>query len=316
MELFLKARLMDEHWTLLVNGKEPITLAKFASGDFVSVGLDDAIIRLERVVGSKLRDNFIRSLNNLKQHRNKSMHFFHETFASKSAGNARNELAMEELTVWYFMHQQLTSPWQAVFKDWLPEITKIDQKVRTGLSQYLDVIYQNIRDDIRSFKTSGFEFCECPSCGHEAEKYRTVENGFYNSECLVCRIQSTHLSIQCPKCQTEVHFRDEGYGMCLTCQTKFEPNNLADLLVDDAAELAAIKDGDETPVRGNCTSCDGYQTIVLTKGDGYRCCQCFTEFDTLERCGWCGEANSYISEDSFLTGCSVCSGRMGHNPED
>ncbi|HEX4556398.1 MAG TPA: hypothetical protein VH249_20580 [Xanthobacteraceae bacterium] len=44
IELFLKARLLDEHWSLIVS-KEP-DRAKFESGDFVSVAFDTICIRL------------------------------------------------------------------------------------------------------------------------------------------------------------------------------------------------------------------------------------------------------------------------------
>ncbi|UHD17854.1 hypothetical protein [Thiocapsa bogorovii] len=50
VELFVKARLMAEHWTLVVAKRQEPDWTKFIAGDFQSVGLDDAATRLDKVV--------------------------------------------------------------------------------------------------------------------------------------------------------------------------------------------------------------------------------------------------------------------------
>jgi len=52
VELFLKARLMEEHWSLVVS-KTP-DLASFERGDFVSVTFEEACQRLAKIVGSAI----------------------------------------------------------------------------------------------------------------------------------------------------------------------------------------------------------------------------------------------------------------------
>ena len=56
IELFVKARLLKEHWTLIVTRPEQADRAKFQRGDFQSVGLKEASGRLEKVVADGLLD--------------------------------------------------------------------------------------------------------------------------------------------------------------------------------------------------------------------------------------------------------------------
>ena len=48
VELFLKARLMSEHWTLIVAKRQDPDWDRFISGNFSSVSLDEASIRLKK----------------------------------------------------------------------------------------------------------------------------------------------------------------------------------------------------------------------------------------------------------------------------
>lgn len=58
VELFLKARLLHEHWSLVV-AKDP-DWDKFISGDFVSVSFEDACGRLSRIVKLAFRTALVK----------------------------------------------------------------------------------------------------------------------------------------------------------------------------------------------------------------------------------------------------------------
>jgi hypothetical protein len=51
VEMLLKARLMKEHWSLIVSKPDQANLAKFMAGDFISVTLEDARARVRDVAG-------------------------------------------------------------------------------------------------------------------------------------------------------------------------------------------------------------------------------------------------------------------------
>ena len=83
IELFLKSRLLKEHWTLVladVNKGNP-TAAKFLEGDALTVTPTKAIQRLKDIVGMPVHENAINAFKSVANHRNKAIHFVHEMAA-------------------------------------------------------------------------------------------------------------------------------------------------------------------------------------------------------------------------------------------
>lgn len=75
LELFLKARLLREHWSLIVT-KDP-DIRQFAKGDFVSVTFDGACNRIRRVLGQQIPQEAREAFDAVRKHRNRMVHFFH-----------------------------------------------------------------------------------------------------------------------------------------------------------------------------------------------------------------------------------------------
>ena len=78
LELLVKARLMHEHWTLILTKPENTEQGKFESGDFHSVSLDSANKRLNNIVGDGLTEQELKVFNSIRTLRNKWIHFFHK----------------------------------------------------------------------------------------------------------------------------------------------------------------------------------------------------------------------------------------------
>ena len=74
IELFLKARLVKEHWALAVSRPEKASIASFRSGAFHSVGLDEAVERLRNIVGEAISRDEETCFRQLRDHRNKLVH--------------------------------------------------------------------------------------------------------------------------------------------------------------------------------------------------------------------------------------------------
>ena len=53
-EIFLKARLIKEHWALVVTKPETAMVEQFRAGNFHSVSMEDAIRRLKNVAGERI----------------------------------------------------------------------------------------------------------------------------------------------------------------------------------------------------------------------------------------------------------------------
>jgi hypothetical protein len=73
VELFLKARLLREHWSLIVL-KSP-DRQKFEAGDFISVPFDEACVRLQNIVQSPVPERARKNFDAIRKHRNKMVHF-------------------------------------------------------------------------------------------------------------------------------------------------------------------------------------------------------------------------------------------------
>lgn len=75
VELFLKARLAKEHWSLVFVDPEKANIADLATGAFQSVGIDKAQARLAAIAGVRLLPEDKRSIERLVNHRNRVQHF-------------------------------------------------------------------------------------------------------------------------------------------------------------------------------------------------------------------------------------------------
>ena len=309
VELFLKARLMAEHWTLVVSkGKDP-DWNKFESGDFISVTLNEAIVRLDKVIRSPLSEDEIRFFKKVGNHRNKMIHFFHEAESEEQASELLQSIAREQLNAWFYLHKILTTRWSSIFDNWSEKIEELNTELRK-LHEYLQIVFDQIKPEIDELKANGVAFCICPSCSFESLEDNEEEEIVYETNCHVCRYEDKRLKITCPDCGEQVVFINEGFGQCEECDRKFEPNDLAGELIDASEIHIAFMDGDDSLDLGNCSDCDGYNTVIR-HGDKYLCTGCFGLFENLERCEWCNEPNTGDMDSSYWAGCNFCDGKVG-----
>lgn len=70
IELLLKARLMAEHWSLNVSPRKEPDRAEFQHGKFISVMLEEAAKRLEKIAQSGLSGKQMDVFRSVSKHRN------------------------------------------------------------------------------------------------------------------------------------------------------------------------------------------------------------------------------------------------------
>ena len=315
VELFLKARLLDEHWSLVVSRKQEPDWDQFVSGDFQSVTLDEACRALHKVAGTGLTNKEVRAFREVRNDRNKMVHFFHEADSDEDGRKLREEIARKQLIAWYLLHRIIQVRWSAEFSAWSNEIEAIDRQLREH-HQFLEVVYDQVRPAIDEHKSKGGIYLSCPSCGFDASEHDGDTGNIYTSCCAVCGLEEVCVRIECPGCEEEILLRNEAFSKCGECDARIEPDTVYEYLVDDAAAHMAAKDGDDSWDPGNCSNCDGFHTVVRLQDDTYFCTQCFLQVEHLSVCGWCNEPNTGDMEDSFLTGCSECDGRLGWKKDD
>jgi hypothetical protein len=306
VELFLKARLMAEHWTLVVaKGKEP-DLNKFMSGDFQSVSLYDAATRLSNVVRSGLSKRELQIFEVIAKHRNKMVHFFHEAHTKKENDEVKQEIVRQQLNAWRLLNILLTVRWKEVFESWSNKIAEIDVALR-GLHVFLKVVFDDLAPEIEKHKEQGMQFVKCPSCGFESLGQVPEIGSIYKAECMVCGLVQRRLQILCPECDSVVVFINEGYASCDSCDKSFEPDDVVSIV---------LKPIDDPYYFGNCSDCGGYHTVGAGANGEVICAGCFGVFESLEPCEWCNEPNTGNMEDSYWRGCSICEGKMGWDDDE
>jgi hypothetical protein len=311
VELFLKARLMHEHWSLIISKRSEPDWEKFVAGDFQSVTLDEAASRLEKVVRSGLTTQELEIFRDVAKHRNKIMHFFHDAHSAEAGETRVRAIAKQQLVAWYSLHQLLRVRWATIFEPWSSEIERVDRALKKS-REYLQVTYDQLGNEIKRKKAAGVVFRACPSCQFEAEEHDGEVDEIYEAECLVCDFSDGCLRIECPDCSSELLFRGEGFGECDVCGRKFEPRDLADIVEDEAAAYIAAKEGDDSRARGNCSDCDGFETLIQVGDEGgYACVSCLRRFDKVQWCQWCNTPNSGDMENSYFAGCNMCDGKSG-----
>lgn len=307
VELFLKARLMMEHWSLVVASKNEPDIERFQRGDFQSVTLDTANERLTKVAKSGLSSHQLRVFKEMAIHRNQTVHFFHAPSTKLQSDKARAAIVKHQLAAWYSLHNLLTGQWGKQFGKWTKELSRVDKRLRNQ-KDYLAVIFDNKSGEISALSTSGLRVLPCPSCGFKAQGHERTKDTPYHSECLVCNLNCNCIAIDCEDCGKLLRFVGDGYATC-RCGKKYDPDELANALADFAAAHIAAMEGDFTE-NANCSDCDGYHTVVCIN-ETYFCTECFGLFDAIEFCGWCNEGNTGNMEHSAWNGCNHCDGKGG-----
>lgn len=312
LELFLKARLVAEHWSLCVSKRQEPDWDKFVRGDFQSVTLEDAAERLEKAVRSGLATAEQRCFNEVRKHRNRMVHFFHEAGDSTDSSEQQQQIAKEQLTAWYFLHNLLVDRWEDVFQPYAERVSELDGKMRRYQS-YLQVVYDNVKSEIENQRTAGLSIGVCSVCGYEAQL--SESNGkvgvLWDGNCLVCELSERLLKIECPDCEKLVVTSDYTQGTCTECGHVVDPEDIAEFLAKDI--VGHYEDPHSGAINGHCHNCDS-NDVVVPYQDGYFCTSCFKlyEAEKIWWCEWCSEPNAGGSgEESMWSGCASCQGRAG-----
>ena len=309
IELFLKARLLAEHWTLVVDRRKSPNKEKFDKGDFASVTLEEAVELLAQVVETTVPERHFAAFKRVRSIRNQMVHFYHVETAGKDGDDRMRGIVAAQLEAWYLLHDLLRS-WTDVFGRWNSRISSLDHDLRQ-FQDYLKAAYNDVRDSIKQEIAKGVLFLHCPSCNFSAERHAGNTEEVYESKCLVCRFADICIRITCPACQKhEIVFRDSSTSCeCVGCHVPFERDALLDHFVDSTAAHLAARDGGDYPYPLNCGVCDGYDKVVELPQVRLLCTSCFDEALSFGTCEWCADTSTHLPEHTFWSGCAFCDGR-------
>ncbi len=310
LELFVKARLLHEHWTLIVTKPENADVVKFQKGEFHSVSLTDAQKRLTSIIQQGLTVDEFACFFELGGHRNRMVHFFHkDPHAKKSDIEA---IVSQQCRAWFYLHRVLTQKWKAVFSSYQGKIATYDEAMRKQ-RQYLEAKFAQLNNDIAVARNAGAIFHKCPSCGHCAlQENESDISPVLEFKCWVCEFAANGVKIECPECDAEQTLIGEGWHICSECGKQIEPDDVKSFLTSG---VVLDKDDLMEGYEANCGTCDGYHCVIQLE-DQWFCTNCFDICHHVEECGWCNELNTGDMEFSHSSGCNHCDGKMGWEKED
>lgn len=308
IEMLLKARLMKEHWSLIVSKPDQAKLAKFIAGDFISVTLEETRARIRDVAGEDIGDDAYGSFRALANHRNKMVHFFHPEMDSDE--KAKAQIVAEHCRSWFHLHR-LLSRWNGYFHGFGSEIVRADSAMKAH-RKYLNAKFKALNAELGAARMAGSTPRACSACGFKAAIPDDLDDQIASLRCLVCDHTETQVELECPQCGKSVMVANEGYATCEHCGGAIEPEHLVYALTKN---VVRSKDYFETGLPANCGACEGYHS-VLKRGIHYFCANCFDISDDIEQCQWCDEYNTGDMEHSYSVGCSFCDGKAGWEKDD
>lgn len=304
IELFLKARLVREHWSLLVARPESATRATFESGSFQSVGLNDSIERLRNIAGLNLSKNEEAAFRELRDHRNKLVHFFHEDYLTNPSKAVLSNITAEQCRAWFLLRRLLENHWSPAFEPYATEFRKINKLIEKN-REFLDGKFRALRPEINAAIKAGSTYETCGSCGHLSTEITEWFKPIVESRCAVCERYTKYVDQPCPDCGTPIRIEDVGEGTCSSCGYK----TTLPWLVE---QLGPYEDPKEDPETAYCSFCENPEArSVIPIGDALVCLACWEEHSRIGQCGWCGESVAGDLDDSYVTGCMMCDGKMG-----
>lgn len=302
LEIFLKARLILEHWSLIVIKPENAIKEKFKSGEFYSVGIEETIKRLRNVAGEHFSKDEELCFKLVREHRNKLVHFFHPVYLKKPNITLLQKIIAEQCLAWYHLHGLLTTQWSKQFNRHQQKIKEIDEKMHEQRA-FLKVKYTKLNAEIQKNIKLGVEYTNCKSCGFLSSSVKENEPSLFETKCLVCHSRDRFLMWECPDCGELVEIEDMGQGTCgnKKCRRKID---LEYLLSKFKTRFDKDTMYSELPI---CSNCEHYEPSVIPIGSQYYCLWCKALHKSVEHCEWCStEIAGFNSSDSYLTGCFMC----------
>ncbi|PIY23435.1 MAG: hypothetical protein COZ12_02015 [Deltaproteobacteria bacterium CG_4_10_14_3_um_filter_60_8] len=305
VEMLLKARLMTEHWALIVSKPEEANLEKFMAGDFISATMKEARIRLRDIAEEDIPNDVFSSFQALATHRNKMIHFFH---ADMNNEQARALIVAEHCRSWFHLHR-LLDRWGDCFADFKVNIAQADRSMKKH-KKYLTAKFNALKSELSASGKAGKKPRACNACGFKAAIPKELSDSIVMVTCRVCDHSETQVGIDCPHCKRSIVIASGGYNNCPRCSGAIEPEDISNWLCDHGDASHGSGEDDYQYRDANCGCCEGYHTVISLAG-GYFCVKCFELADRLETCEWCNEPNTGDMEGSYFGGCGICEGKRG-----
>jgi hypothetical protein len=178
IDLLLKQRLTQEHWSLVFDDLSKTSLSAYESGAFSSVRLADCIARIRSVCGVDISSVHETSVKGLRRLRNKIEHFGFEVSREEGLSIAAKawSFALDFLQDHLANHldERQTEGWESIKAKML------------GIEQFVQQRSKDVDAQIQAKIKEGFAVVQCPSCLNEA-----LMLDYDERRCIFCRQEGT-----------------------------------------------------------------------------------------------------------------------------
>jgi hypothetical protein len=294
IELFLKARLMHEHWTLIISKPENANIDSFMVGDFHSVFLEDVIKRLKSIINEPLPESTIANFKALGEHRNQIVHFAHTDYSDIKATKAG--VVVEQWSSWHHLHELIGTKWLDIFKVYSLEINRIHQRMMQQ-TKFIQARYDELEPKIKIEEKKGKKVIDCLHCKMHSGIITEEKKWGVDYNCMVCGVKDLAITplnetIECSECNKEFKFFDSTLKHCPNCKVELTTKKLIDLCENK------YKEGDGWWEEGqahiaSCHECQNERPSVFFIDNLWSCVSCFDR-------GW--QAIFCPNCDEFVTG--------------
>lgn len=331
LELFVKARLLREHWALVISDPSKASYSSFEKGDFHTVALPDAMDRLTRIAGEDLR-SAKKAFEPVRIRRNQVVHFHAPDMprvpnpAMRTAAGTSalfenippqvGKIIAEQCRAWYELNHLLVHRWKSHFEPFRGKCQYLD-RLMLAVRPYLQTRFDKLRPQLSKLRAQG-PVVDCAACGFEASHTDSVFEGLSQTSCLVCRKIERSYRFHCieDKCKGKVVVSQNGTAVCDTCEASMTLDEVASH-VGKSSHPGDVDDRN----RGFCSDCESYEigggTVVqIADSDHYLCIACLQDHDGLSQCEFCSELITGDPEGTYLSGCHMCDGRAGCDRDD
>ncbi|MCW1877223.1 hsdR [Erwinia sp. INIA-01] len=302
VELLLKVPLVQEHWTLVCNGKK-IARKDFLTGDFQSVTYSETLERLGNILEKPLRKETALIFDRVRRHRNRVVHFYHDGFSSAE----HDDILSEQGDAWFALNRLLRDEWKELFRGRLARrLARNETQLLAGNRFYATAKYKHVSHKLDTLRQDGLNISQCTNCQETAMVHWPMETGgthrVFHPECRVCSYHYAYALVTCPQC---------GRGDCLgqgsapyKCEFCAEPQERYPFFDEGSEHSPGVEDSSHP---AGCYKCGSSQSVCQF-GTGHLCTVCFEFVSELEICNYCGHADTFVGGLGEITGCTACKG--------
>lgn len=307
IELLFKARLMKEHWSLIITRPEEAKITSFENGDFHSVYLEQSEKRLKNICGEKFKKEAMDNFKAIGEHRNQIVHFAHTGF-----GDKKNEVTLEHWASWYYLYDLLNTQWSETFKDYRKHFESLNKRIYIN-NEFLKVKYDAIKNEIDIENKKGNEVVNCPSCKLDSAVIKKVNYWGKNFECLVCDVKDEipveiKASIPCDHCNEQVSYFLLADDKCNHCKNEINEDyalsEYTKLYREDCGE--EDEDVDNCYLIGHCHSCESEKPSVVVVDGIEICVFCGIQGWRIMLCEHCDEYVTGDRDKIVYFACHLC----------